>query len=215
MQTKPKSRFSRLMMATLAGTIALGGAAATMARAEADSNDAARAQALGAAKLTLADAIGKAEAAGQGIVTGAEVETDTAGNYFMVTTQNGTTEIDHKIDLMTGDILASTPKDEKADTDGDMDGDKAQGQTDEAAMIQGAKVGLLQAIADAEAQSGKVLSAEYGHENGVLAIDLTVVDAAGMVSEMIVDADTGKATMGGADSTEDGEDGSDDEAKEG
>ncbi len=34
METKPKSRFNRLMMATLAGSIALGGVAATVARAE-------------------------------------------------------------------------------------------------------------------------------------------------------------------------------------
>lgn len=57
METKPKSRFSRLMMATLAGTIALGGLGATLAHAESGRNDAAALQALSIAKVTLAEAI--------------------------------------------------------------------------------------------------------------------------------------------------------------
>ena len=72
METKPKSRFAKLMLATLAGSLALGGAATTIARAETSSDDAATIQALGSAKLSLADAIRAAEAAGQGMVVGAE-----------------------------------------------------------------------------------------------------------------------------------------------
>ncbi|MES2144471.1 MAG: hypothetical protein V4516_08920, partial [Pseudomonadota bacterium] len=72
METKPKSRFAKLMLATLAGSLALGGAAATMARAETSTDDAATIQAFGATKVTLAEAIRTAEGAGKGMVVGAE-----------------------------------------------------------------------------------------------------------------------------------------------
>jgi uncharacterized membrane protein YkoI len=207
MQTKPKSRISRLMMATLAGSLALGGAVGTMARAESGAKEAAMVQALSASKLSLADAIRAAEATGQGIVTGAEFEVKKGGTWFDVTTQNGATEIDHRIDPMSGTVLASSPDTGNAGSDGDSDSD----ETDESAAIRGAKVTLLQAISGAEVQGGKVLSAEYGHEDGALAIDLTVVDAAGKVGETLVDAATGKVTMGDAD----GDEGAEDESKEG
>ncbi|MFN3844270.1 MAG: PepSY domain-containing protein [Paracoccaceae bacterium] len=125
METKPKSRFAKLMMATLAGTIALGGVAATMARAESGQKDAAAVQAPSGAKITLADAIRVAEAAGQGIVT------------------------------------------------------------------------------SAEAQGTKVLSAEYGHEDGKLGIELKVADAAGKVTEVMVDGATGTVMAADQDSSND------------
>jgi uncharacterized membrane protein YkoI len=175
------------MMATLAGTIALGSVAATMAQAESGRKEAAAVQALAGAKITLADAIRTAEGAGQGIVTGAEFEVKKDGVYFDVTTQNGTAEIDHRIDPMTGAILASTPNSEKPGSDGDTDADEAG----ELASIQGARMSLLQAIAGVEAQSGTVLSAEYEHEDGTLGIELKVADAAGKVTEVMLDAKTG------------------------
>lgn len=193
---KSKSRTSKMMLATLVGTLALGGVAATMAHAESSRKQAAAVKALAAAKLMLADAIRAAEATGQGIVTGAELEVKKDGTYFDVTTQNGTTEIDHRIDPMSGKILASTPDNEKAGSDGDNDADEAN----ELAAIQGAKVSLLQAIAEAEGQGGKVLSAEYGHEDGALGIELKVVDASGKVTEQMVDAATGKVMPGDHDS---------------
>jgi uncharacterized membrane protein YkoI len=195
MQTKPKSRISRLMMATLAGSLALGGAVGTMARAESGAKEAAMVQALSASKLSLADAIRAAEATGQGIVTGAEFEVKKGGTWFDVTTQNGATEIDHRIDPMTGAVLASSPDTGNAGSDGDSDSD----ETDESAAIRGAKVTLLQAISGAEVQGGKVLSAEYGHEDGALGIEMKVADAAGKVQEIMLDAATGKAMAVAAD----------------
>lgn len=210
MQMKPKSPFSRIVAATLAGSLALGGAVSTMARAETGGKEAAAVQALAGAKLTLADAIRAAEAANQGIVTGAEFEVKKDGAYFDVTTQNGTTEIDHRIDPMTGAILASTPDSEKPGSDGDNDASEA----DELAAIQGAKTGLLQAISGAEAQGGKVLSAEYAQENGALGIELKVADASGKVAEVMVDAATGKVMVGDQDQNGD-EDGESGEQQEG
>lgn len=185
MQTKPKSRFSRLVMATLAGTALIGGMGATLASAESGKDDAAALQALSTAKVTLADAIRMAESAGQGMVTGAEFMVSKDGTYFDVTTQNGTTEIDHRIDPMTGKILASTPNaDEKP---GDTDANEAQ----DLAAIQGAKLPLLQVISAAEAQGAKVLSAEYASKDGALGIEMKAADASGVVSELMVDAATG------------------------
>ncbi|MFN3992867.1 MAG: PepSY domain-containing protein [Tabrizicola flagellatus] len=210
MQMKPKSPFSRIVAATLAGSLALGGAVSTMARAETGGKEAAAVQALAGAKLTLADAIRAAEAANQGIVTGAEFEVKKDGAYFDVTTQNGTTEIDHRIDPMTGAILASTPDSEKPGSDGDNDASEA----DELAAIQGAKTGLLQAISGAEAQGGKVLSAEYAQEDSALGIELKVADASGKLAEVMVDAATGKVMVGDQDQNGD-EDGESGEQQEG
>lgn len=70
MNTRPKSRFARLMLATLVGTLALGGMAATVARADSHFDKTATNQAFGAPKLTLDDAIRTAQAAGPGMVTG-------------------------------------------------------------------------------------------------------------------------------------------------
>jgi uncharacterized membrane protein YkoI len=197
------------MMATLAGTIALGSVAATMAQADSGRKEASAVQALAGAKITLADAIRTAEAAGQGIVTGAEFEVRKDGIYFDVTTQNGTAEIDHRIDPMTGAILASTPDAEKPGSDGD----KRSEEANELAAIQGAKVTLLQAIAGVEAQGGAVLSAEYEHEDGTLGIELKVADAAGKVTEVMLDAKTGTIMPADHDSEghEDGENGEEQE----
>lgn len=207
METKPKSRFAKLMLATLAGTLALGGAAATVARAETSSNDAATVQALGAAKLTLADAIRTAETAGQGMVTGAEFEIKDGKPVFDVTTQNGAAEIDHLIDPATGAMLASTPDVE--DADGDSDTDEAS----ELTALQGAKVTLLQAITAAEGQGGKALSAEYAQEDGTLAIEVEMADASGKTVDLKVDAVTGQVMA--ADSDEGDEDGENGESGEG
>lgn len=190
MQTKPKSRFSRLVMATLAGTALIGGMGATLASAESGKDDAAALQALSTAKVTLADAIRMAESAGQGMVTGAEFMVSKDGTYFDVTTQNGTTEIDHRIDPMTGKILASTPNAEEKT--GDTEANEAQ----DLAAIQGAKLPLLQVISAAEAQGAKVLSAEYASKDGALGIEMKAADATGVVSELMVDAATGAVVPG-------------------
>ena len=209
METKPKSRFAKLMLATLAGTLALGGAAATVARAESSSNDAA-VQALGAAKLTLADAIRTAETAGQGMVTGAEFEIKDGKPVFDVTTQNGAAETDHLIDPATGAILASTPDVE------DADGDSGTDEASELTALQGAKVSLLQAITAAEGQGGKALSAEYGQEDGMLAIEVEMADASGKTVDLKVDAMTGKVMAADSDAgDEDGEGGEGSEEQEG
>lgn len=210
METKPKSRFAKLMLATLAGTLALGGAAATVARAETGGNDAAAVQALGAAKLTLADAIRTAEAAGQGMVTGAEFEIKDGKPVFDVTTQNGAAETDHLIDPATGAILASTPDVE------DADGDSGTDEASELTALQGAKVSLLQAITAAEGQGGKALSAEYGQEDGMLAIEVEMADASGKTVDLKVDAMTGKVMAADSDEgDEHGEGGEGSEEQEG
>lgn len=196
MQTKPKSRFSRLVMATLAGTALIGGMGATLASAESGKDDAAALQALSTAKVTLADAIRMAESAGQGMVTGAEFMVSKDGTYFDVTTQNGTTEIDHRIDPMTGKILASTPNAEEKT--GDTEANEAQ----DLAAIQGAKLPLLQVISAAEAQGAKVLSAEYASKDGALGIEMKAADATGVVSELMVDAATGAVVPGDNESGE-------------
>ncbi len=199
METKPKSRFAKLMIATLAGSLALGGAAATIARAETSSDDAATIQAVGRAKLSLADAIRAAEAAGQGMVVGAEFEIKDGKPVFDVTTQNGQAEIDHLIDPATGAIMASTPAVE--DGEADHGGDEGT----ETAALQGAQVNLLQAITTVEGQGGKVLKAEYRQDNGALAIDIEVADAAGNTSELKVDAATGAIIAADSESGEHGE----------
>lgn len=210
METKPKSRLARLMLATLAGTLALGGAAATVARAETGGNDAAAVQALGAAKLTLADAIRTAEAAGQGMVTGAEFEIKDGKPVFDVTTQNGAAEIDHLIDPATGAILASTPDVE------DADGDSGTDEASELTALQGAKVSLLQAITAADGQGGKALSAKYGQEDGMLAIEVEMADASGKTVDLKVDAMTGKVMAADSDEgDEHGEGGEGSEEQEG
>jgi len=209
METKPKSRFAKLMLATLAGTLALGGTVATMARADSHSDDAATVQALGAAKLTLADAIRTAEAAGQGMVTGAEFEIRDGKPVFDVTTQNGPGETDHLIDPATGAMLASTPDVEDADGDGGTD------EASELTALQGAKVNLLQAISAAEGQGGKALSAEYAKEDGALAIEVEMADASGKTVDLKVDAMTGKVMAADSDAgDEDGENGESGEGSE-
>lgn len=210
METKPKLRFAKLMLATLAGTLALGGTVATVARAETSSNDAATVQALGAAKLTLADAIRAAEAAGQGMVTGAEFEIKDGKPVFDVTTQNGPAETDHLIDPATGAMLASTPDVEE------VDGDQGTDEASELTALQGAKVGLLQAITAAEGQGGKALSAEYAQESGALSIDVEMADASGKTVELKVDAMTGQVMAADSDAgDEDGENGENGEGGEG
>ena len=196
MKIQPKSRFSRLMMVTLAGTIALGGLGAMFAHAESGREDAAQVQAISSTKLTLADAVRTAGKAGQGIVTGAEFEVKNDSAWFEVTTQMGSTEVDHRIDPMTGEIIASTSDAEEKD--GDSDAEEAQ----EFSAIQGAKFSLLKAISAAEAQGAKVLSAEFEHEDGTLAIELKVADAAGVVTERMVAADTGTVIPGDQDDGE-------------
>lgn len=177
------------MMATLAGAIAFGGVGATLAQAESRSNDAAL-QALSSASVALADAIRTAEAAGQGMVTGAEFDLTKDGAFYDVTTRNGTTEVDHRIDPSVGAILASTLDAE--DDDGDREADEAP----ELAAIQGAQVSLLDAIATAEAQGAKVLGAEYEFEDGALGIELKTADASGAASEQMVNATRGAVMPG-------------------
>lgn len=210
METKPKSRFAKLMLATLVGTLAMGGTVATVARAETGSNDAATVQALGAAKLTLADAIRTAETAGQGMVTGAEFTTKDGKPVFDVTTRNGQAETDHLIDPATGAMLASAP-DVK-----DTNGDNSTDETSELTALQGAKVSLLQAIAAAEGQGGKALSAEFGQEDGALAIQVEIADASGKTVDLKVDATTGQVLAASNDAgDEDGENGEGGEEQEG
>lgn len=209
METKPKSRFAKLMLGTLAGTLAMGGAVATMARAETSSDDAATVQALGTAKLTLADAIRTAETAGQGMVTGAEFKIKDGKPVFDVTTQNGGAETDHLIDPATGAMLASTPDVEKSD--GDSDGNEAS----ELTALQGAKVTLLQAITTAEGQGGKALSVEYAANDGALAIEIDMADAAGKTVEMKLDAMTGAVMAADSETGESGENGEGGEGGEG
>lgn len=215
MDSKPGSRRARLMLATLAGSLALGATMATIARAGSPSDDAATAQAFGAATISLAEAIRTAEAAGQGQVVGAEFEIKDGTPVYDVTTQTGTSEIDHRIDPATGAILASTPDAEKAD--GDDEDDEAQ----ELTALQGAKVSLLQAVATAEAQGGKALAAEYDRDDAALAIKVETVDAAGTTADLRVDAMTG-AVIAAADDGEDddgdhdgGDDGKDGDEQEG
>lgn len=213
METKPKSRFAKLMLGTLAGTLAMGGAVATMARAETSSDDAATIQALDTAKLTLADAIRTAETAGQGMVTGAEFTIKDGKPVFDVTTQNGPAETDHLIDPATGAMLASTPAVE------DADGDSASKEASELSSLPTAKVSLLQAITAAEVQGGKALSAEYAQEGEMLAIDIEVADASGKTVELRVDAMTGMVSAsdsdGGDEGSESGEAGENGESGEG
>lgn len=187
MKTQSKSRFSRLMAVTLAGTVVFAGLGAMFANADNERKDAMQIQALSSAKLTLADAIRNAENVGQGTVTGAEFETNKESAWFEVTMQKGMTEIDYRIDPMTGAILGSTADVEESD--GDSDADEAK----ESAAIQGATFSILQAVMQAEAQGGKVLGAEFEDEDGKLAIELEVADAKGSVSEWMVTADTGRA----------------------
>ncbi len=210
METRPKSRFARLMLATLAGSLALGGTITTVARAETSSNDAAAVQAFGAAKLTLADAIRTAETAGQGMVTGAEFTIKDGKPVFDVTTRNGPAKTDHLIDPATGAILASTPGVEDANGDSGAEG------TSELAMLQTAKVSLLQAITTAEGQGGKALSAEFGQEDGALAIQVEIADASGKTVDFRVDATTGQVIAASSDAgDEDGENGEGSEEQEG
>jgi uncharacterized membrane protein YkoI len=210
METKPRSRFARLMLATLAGSLAVGGATATIARAESSSDDAATIQAFGAAKLTLADAIRTAETAGQGTVVGAEFQIKDGKPVFDVTTLNGTAEVDHLIDPATGAILASTPDAEEAD--GDSAGDEGK----ELAALQGAKVNLLQAVTAAEGQGGKALSAEFDQEHGAPAIEVELADASGKTVALTVDPTTGKVMVADNEAgDEDGEDGESGEGGEG
>ncbi len=213
METKPKSRFAKLMIGTLAGTLALGGAVATMARAETSSDNAATIQALGTAKLTLADAIRTAETAGQGMVTGAEFTIKDGKPVFDVTTQNGAAETDHLIDPATGAMLASTPAVEDADVDSEAK------EASELSALPEAKVSLLQAITAAESQGGKALSAESGQDGDMLAIAVEIADASGQTVELKVDAMTGKVSAndndGGDEGGEAGENGETDENGEG
>ena len=209
MDTKPKSRLAGLMLATLAGALALGGAAATVARAETGGTDAATLQAFKAAKLTLAEAVRAAEAAGQGQVTGAEFAIREGKPVYDVTTQKGEAETDHLIDPATGAMLASTPA--ARETAGDTTAKEAS----ELTALQGARISLLQAVTAAEGQGGKALSAEYAQEDGALAITVEVADAAGKTVELKVDATTGQVMAAGTEAGESGETGESAEGQEG
>ena len=213
METKPKSSFAKLMLATLAGSLALGTAMSTIARAESSSDDAATVQALGSAKISLADAIRTAEGAGQGMVVGGEFTMKDGKPVFDVTTQNGANEVDHLIDPATGAILGSTPAVETAE--GEEDGEKAGDEGAELTALQGAKVTLLQAITSVEAQGGKALSAEYGQENSALAVSLEVADASGKTTELRIDAMTGKVLAADEEGGEGDEGGESGEGNEG
>lgn len=198
MEVDTKSRLAKLTMATFACALVFGGVAAAVAKAESGRNEAAAVQALDAAALSLGDAIRAAEAAGHGLVTGAEFEVNGGAPYFDVTTEAGGTEIDHRIDPMTGAILASTPDAEAPGSDGDSDADEVE----ERAALQAVKVSLLQAIASAEAQGGKALAAEYEQEDGALAIEIEVADESGKIGEVMVDAQTGQVLAADIDSDE-------------
>ena len=136
------------------------------------------------------------KAKGQGIVTGAEFEVKNGSTWYEVTTQKGSNEVDHRIDPMTGEILASTSGAQE------KDGDSGTEEAQEFSAIQGAKFSLLKAISEAEAQGNKVLGAEFEHEDDKLAIELRVADAAGVVSERMIAADTGSAIPGDQDDRE-------------
>ncbi|MFN4159735.1 MAG: PepSY domain-containing protein [Gemmobacter sp.] len=201
METKPKSRFAKLMMATLAGTIALGGVAGTMAQAESGRKEAAAVQAMATTTLSLADAIRAAEAHSSGQVVEAEFKVKKDGARFEVTLLDGTTEIELRIDPRTGAILAT--KTEASDE-----------SPQERAAVAAAKVTLLQAISGAEAQGNKVLSAEYGHEDGTLGVELKVAGASGKVTEVMVDAATGAVMPADQDSSNDESDEGDEGGEE-
>ncbi|MFN4202633.1 MAG: PepSY domain-containing protein [Tabrizicola sp.] len=201
METKPKSRFAKLMMATLAGTIALGGVATTMAQAESGRQDAAAVQALGAAQITLADAIRAAEAHGSGQVIEAEFEVKKDGARFEVTMLDGTSEIELRIDPATGAILATETE-------------VADESPQELAAIAAAQMSLLQAISGVEAQGGSVLSAEYEHEDGTLGIEMKVADTSGRVTEVMLDAATGTVMPADQDSSDDESDEGDEGGEE-
>lgn len=184
MDTKPKSRFSRLMIAALAGAIALGGVGAPLAHAEKAGKPSVAVQAMAEARISLADAIRAAEAAAKGKVIEAEFKAKKDGARYEVTLLDGNRETELRIDPATGSVIGT--KTATAD-------EKPQ----ELAAIRGAKVSLQQAIADAEAKGGRVLSAEYEHEDGRLAIELKVADASGKVTKSMVDATTGAVLPGG------------------
>lgn len=198
METRPKSRFARLMVATLVGSVALGAVGAAFAKTD---KDAAALEALGQAQLTLADAIRVAEAANQGIVTGAEFEPRPNGAYFDVTTQSGTTEIDHRIDPATGTVLASAPDMEEPGSDDDDAAEEAQ----ELAALQGAQVTLLQAVSAAADGGAVVLEAEYAYDDDRLAIELKVAEGPSNFAERLIDAATGQVIVD-ADASDHGDD---------
>lgn len=193
MTTQPKSRLVKLTLASLATAVALGGAAGTVAYASGQKESAAVA-ALGQAKLSLADAI--RAAADQGVVVGAEFEVKKDGAYFDVTTWRDGVETDHRIDPMSGAILASV-----ADVE-ESDGDEAADEAREQAAIAAASVSLLDAVTAAEARGGTPLAVEFEDEDGALAIELEVADASGRVAEATVDAHSGAVIAEDADGEE-------------
>jgi uncharacterized membrane protein YkoI len=200
MKTQSKSRFSRLMAVTLAGTVAFSGLGAMFANAASERKDETQIQALSSTKLTLSDAIRTVESAGQGVVTGAEFDMNKDSTWYEVTMQKGSSEVDYRVNPMTGAIIDSSSDAEESD--GDSDADEAK----ESSEIQTAKFSILQAVSQAEAKGGKVLGAEFEKEDGALAIQLEVADAAGAVSERMFTADTGTAIKGDQDHSQDKDD---------
>lgn len=181
-------------MAALAGTIALGAGTATLGHAETGRKEAAALEAMATADLTLGDAIRAAEAHATGRVIEAEFKVKKDGARYEVTLLDGATETELRIDPATGAILRSK-------TEAASEGPQ------ELAAIAAAPMTLMQAIAQAEARGGRVLSAEYDHEDGVLVIELKVADAAGRVSETLIAVATGETMPGVPEDGEENRDG--------
>jgi hypothetical protein len=185
MKMKPISPTPLVLLALLAaGTLTVG-----IARSEPAPEDAAAVQALSQVKITLADAIRAVEAAGKGVVVGAELDVSKDGIWYDITTQTGKDETDHRVDPMTGVIGAGTP-DHDTDADGDSDGD----ETTEVTAIQSSPMTLLQALAVSDGQGARALGVEYGMDEGKLGIELVFADASGEVQELMIDTATGVAT---------------------
>lgn len=187
MNDKPKASKKTAVLTSLAAVVLLGGAVSVYAFADDTGSRKAGDAKLVNTKVSLSDAIRIAEATGAGVVVGAEFDAASTGAAFEVTTQNGAKETDHRIDSATGTILSSTPDEDSSDGSSE----DANEEVAELAALSTANVSLLEAIAAGERSGSRVLSAEYEFEDGKIGVEMTAADKAGVVSELMLDAQTG------------------------
>lgn len=164
-------------IALVAGVAAAGlgtAGAVVMDRREDRAKEARHAEAMAAARLSLAQAIRAAQAAAPGAeVAEAKFKAGKGGPRYEVELVRGQEEVKLSIDPATGAVTGQRVKPLGAGEEDEED----------AAAVRGVRPSLLEAVAAAEAKGGRVLEAEVEMEAGRPVIALKVADKAGQVTE--------------------------------
>jgi uncharacterized membrane protein YkoI len=170
---------SKVILATLAMAAVAGLAQADDAKSEL--------QTLDSAKVSLTDAIQKAEQEGMGKAIDVEIESDRGQqpHYAVeVLSSDGKTITEYEVDAMTGTISGARTERFENVFKRTQSRDLAQAET---------QTSLTQAISTAESQSGgKAIEAETEREDARVRYEIKIAQADGSTEELEVDGASGK-----------------------